>query len=147
MELIGAYQNQTNVQKGLAHLAKVQATAPRLSEAPPPPPDPPKPRPPRRTAEDIEALLAAFRAGSTVTELSKEFGIHRNTIWTTLKRHGIAPHHRGLTKAQLTQATKLYAQGWSIMKIAQALSVPDSTLGEALRRSGSAMRDNRGRPK
>lgn len=68
-------------------------------------PDPSSPAPPRpdrvrvRTARQLDAeqteqLIAAYRAGGTVFELGRWFGIDRRTVGAILRRNKVATGRR-----------------------------------------------------
>lgn len=68
-------------------------------------PDPSSPAPPQRDrphlrtarkldGEQVRELDAGYRAGATVFELGKHFGIDRRTVGALLKRHGVETHRR-----------------------------------------------------
>lgn len=120
-------------------------------------PDPsarPSPRPDRRVpgtarqldAEQVEWLIANYRAGATVYQLGEQFGIDRRTVGTILKRHGVQTRRQRLSPAQTDEAVELYESGWSLARIAERVGVTPTTVHRRLRDRGVRMRDTHGRP-
>lgn len=74
----------------------------------PDPTTPPHARPERHVpgtarqlgTEQVEQLIASYRAGATVYTLSSQFGIDRRTVGTILKRHGVQTRWQRLSPAQ-----------------------------------------------
>lgn len=58
-------------------------------------------------AEQTEALVATYRAGSTVFDLAKQFGIDRRTAGKILARNGIKTRFV-LTNEDIDRAVRLY---------------------------------------
>ena len=80
-----------------------------------------------------------------MTELAERYGIHRRTVSTILKRHGVPTRASALSPAQIQHAVLLYAQGQSLAKIGKALGVDAGTIHVRLREQGVQMRDTHGR--
>jgi hypothetical protein len=73
------------------------------------------PRPRSRTARplkpaQVDALIAGYRAGTSMEELEAEFGIDRRTVSTHL-RAGVVIRRGGLDQAQAAEAAGLYEAG------------------------------------
>jgi DNA-binding transcriptional regulator LsrR (DeoR family) len=61
----------------------------------------------------------------------------RQTVARQLKREGVALRPQLKRTPQLTeQATKLYADGYTLAEVAMQLGVQASTIGRALKRAG-----------
>jgi hypothetical protein len=92
------------------------------------------PRPRSRTARplksaQVDALIAGYRAGTSMEELGAEFGVDRRTVSTHLRRAGVVIRRRGLDQAQTAEAARLYEAGWSSGRLAERFGVSaDSVL-------------------
>jgi DNA-directed RNA polymerase specialized sigma24 family protein len=95
-------------------------------------------------ADQTQALIAAYRAGSTVYQLGDRFGIDRRTVGKILTRNGVQTKHPGLTDADIDQAAQLYEDGWSLARIGGRLGVTATTVHRRLRERGVAMRTSNG---
>ena len=104
--------------------------------------------PPQRrlSATDIDDLVAAYRAGATISQLAVKFSIHRTTVAGHLDRHGV-PHHneqRAWDDELLTQAAELYASGLSLAGVADQFGIDAQTVANRFQRAGVAVRPRRG---
>jgi len=107
-----------------------------------------KERRPRRLPDDQRrAIVKAYRAGRNLNQIAKDHGIHRTTVARVLEEEGTQQRHRGLTTKQVKQATELYAEGLSTLKIGRRLGVSANAVWNALRTAGIELRDPHGRPK
>lgn len=87
MEVPGRYYN-TKVLVG--QLEALIAKLPAHSSPAPPRPDRPRVRTARQLdVEQTAELIAGYRAGATIYELGRRFGIDRRTVGTILKRNGV----------------------------------------------------------
>src|ERR1700694_497366 len=59
-------------------------------------------------SEQVEAIVADYRAGSTAKELGAKFGIHRSTVSGLLKRRGVTLRSRSLGAKEVANAIELY---------------------------------------
>jgi hypothetical protein len=105
--------------------ARLEALLRELPAPTAPLPQPKKPTKKPGTAkrlkpQEIDELIAAYRAGTNVYKLGEPFGITRQTVSALLKRHGAQIRKRGLTGDEIDEAVRLYKQGWSLTRIAQA---------------------------
>ena len=112
-----------------------------------------EPTPVPRTAKQIkgdqaQALIAAYETGATLAELSRRFGISKQTVTSILKRHDITPRwSRRITDEEVDQAVRLYEQGLSLARIGQRFNTTDDTIRRHLLKRGVKMRDTHGRPR
>jgi transposase len=100
----------------------------------------------RLKAEQVRELVAAYVAGASVHQLTKQFQVHRSTVVAHLERHGIPRRAstRKLSDDDVPQAAKLYEQGWSLVRLGEHYSVDDETVRRALQRLGVKLRPRRG---
>jgi len=96
---------------------------------------------------EVDALVAGYEAGETTKELAAEYGIHRVTVSSHLRRAGIPLRRSGLNAAQIAEAADLYRAGYSSERIAERFGVNADTVIRALRRAGVAIRRRRGGPR
>ena len=100
----------------------------------------------RLSSEQVEAIVAAYQAGSSSPVLAEQFGIAKSSVLQILHQHGMAIHkRRGMTPEQVAEAVLLYEQGSSMAKIAAEMRVDDSTVYRRLKGAGVATRDSLGR--
>ena len=101
MELLGAYSNPDLATKFRAILAGqnadclpgrsrsiVSRKAPNQAQK-------------RLRGDEVAALVAAYRAGSTLQEVASAFGVHTQTAGAHLERNGLPRQQRGLTAEQV----------------------------------------------
>ncbi|MFI7195471.1 helix-turn-helix domain-containing protein [Nocardia nova] len=144
MDLGGPYYNPNTQVEALETLIQklpgAATTAPRPAERP-------APRRARQLdADQIEDLIAGYRAGSTVYELAARFHIERRTVSTILHRHRV-PMRRRSSPDQVQTAAHLYQLGWSLTRVGQHLGAAHTTILTALRQHGIPTRDTHGRPR
>jgi predicted DNA binding protein len=100
----------------------------------------------RLTDSDIDALVGAYQAGSTIEMLANTFGVHRTTAIAHLERRGISRRSpRKLTDEMVTGAEQRYTGGETLAEIAASLGIAPSTLTRELQLAGVTIR-RRGRP-
>jgi hypothetical protein len=99
----------------------------------------------RLGVEQVEQLIAGYRAGATVYTLGSQFGIDRRTVGAILKRNGVVTRGGGLSPAQIDEAVELYEAGWSLARIAERVGVTPTTVHRRLRDRGVRMRATHGR--
>jgi len=93
----------------------------------------------------VEALLAAYQAGTPVNDLASEFRTHRSTVLNLVKRHGIRPRYPALLETELAEAIQLYGSGEPLTAVAQYFGIDASTVWRTFQRAGVKMRDCQGR--
>ena len=127
--------------------------APEPAEAPAPGQarDAPPPAAQHRTqgrlrAHDVDALVAAYRAGATIKELAEQFDIARTTVMAHLDRRNV--QRRATAKEwdddALSGAARSYANGYSLAHIADQFGVDPKTVANRFRRAGVPIRPRRG---
>jgi transposase-like protein len=111
---------------------------------PPQPHGKPKQVQRRLQPDEILDLVAAYQAGTTITDLAKQFQIHPMTVTAHLQRQGVKLRQRGLTQAQIEEAAKLYADGWSLTRIGNHFGVYPHSVRYRLRQAGVQLRPRPG---
>jgi hypothetical protein len=61
-------------------------------------------------------LIKEYEQQATVKELVQRFGIHRLTVTSLLRRHGVELRRVGLAQADIQTAASLYDQSWSLAR-------------------------------
>jgi DNA-directed RNA polymerase specialized sigma24 family protein len=100
---------------------------------------------PRLRSDQVEALIAGYRAGATIYELAAQFGINRKTVSRILHREQVQMRMTGLDEEQIQEAQKLHTEGWSLAQIGERLRVDARTVHRRLQERGVRMRDTYGR--
>ncbi|WP_228003234.1 hypothetical protein [Nocardia australiensis] len=146
MDLRGAYYNSKSQVEALEVLRR---KLPDPTPAPAPlPTDRPRPRRARQLGTDqVQELIAGYKSGETVYQLSARFGIERRTVGEILHRHDVPMRRRGLSPEQTDDAIHLYNLGWSLARVGQHLGVDPTTVLAKLRQRGIPTRDTHGRPR
>jgi DNA-directed RNA polymerase specialized sigma24 family protein len=98
----------------------------------------------RLLADEAEALVAAYDAGTSINELAATYGIHRTTVVDHLDRAGVSRRPTPLAEVDIDALVQLYAQGWSLAKIARQFGVQPTSVYYRLVRAGVAMRPRNG---
>jgi DNA invertase Pin-like site-specific DNA recombinase len=93
---------------------------------------------------EVDAMVEAYRSGSTVYELATQFRVHRTTVGIILEREGVPRRYRLLSGEKLNRAVRLYGAGRSLDQVAEDLGVNHSTVALALRKSGVQLRPRPG---
>ncbi|MDQ3405652.1 MAG: helix-turn-helix domain-containing protein [Actinomycetota bacterium] len=100
------------------------------------------------SASEVEELVVAYAQGSSLNELARRFGVHRNTVDRHLAKAGASK--RPLIKMGpevLREAVEFYGQGLSVAKVGRKLGLSASTVYSTFVREGIKMRPrNGGRP-
>ena len=94
----------------------------------------------RLTAEQVDQLRSEYRAGASMKDLAKQWRLHRTTVAAHLRRGGVALRRQGVPDARLSEAVRLYGEGWSCQRLAERHSCDDETVRQALKRAGGPLR-------
>lgn len=145
MDLGGTYYNTKPQVEALETLLQ---KLPGPTDPAPPRIGRPKPRRARQLdADQVQELIARYKAGATVYELGDRFGIERRTVSNILRRHEVPTRRRGLSPEQVDDAIHLYNLGWSLARVGGHLGVDHTTVLTKLRERGVPTRDSHGRPR
>jgi lambda repressor-like predicted transcriptional regulator len=92
----------------------------------------------------VNDLIAQYRAGTSMAELSRNFKVHRETVRTQLDRAGVQrrPVQPVLSEEQVTESVVLYGQGWSTYRVGAKFGVSQNTVARTLHKRGIALRPN-----
>jgi uncharacterized protein (DUF433 family) len=94
----------------------------------------------RLTPEQVEQLVARYRAGDNMQELARNWRLHRTTIAEHLRRAGVPVRQRGIPHDRLDEAVLLYAEGWSCLRLAERYDCDNETVRQTLKRAGVMLR-------
>jgi DNA-directed RNA polymerase specialized sigma24 family protein len=94
----------------------------------------------RLTDHEVDQLVVAYRAGSTILELAAEFDCDRKTVICYLKLHCIETRYRRLSETQIDEAVRLYASGLSLAKLGKRFGVDPKTVRARLQERGVQLR-------
>ncbi|WP_433578570.1 helix-turn-helix domain-containing protein [Nocardia brasiliensis] len=94
----------------------------------------------RLSADTIAELVDAYEAGAPTPELCARYGLSKGGILKLLREAGVKMRKQPLSEAQIRQAARLYAEGYSLRAVAAELGSSFSTVREALLAQGVTMR-------
>jgi len=93
------------------------------------------------TADQVTDLVGLYRAGSSLTALSRQFDIHEQTVRAHLCRQGVTirPQHV-FTTGQSEQVVAGYIAGKSLRTLAREFDVSTGSIRNYVLRAGVALR-------
>jgi DNA-binding CsgD family transcriptional regulator len=94
---------------------------------------------------EVDQLVVRYKAGSSVYELGKQYGINRQTVGKHLRQRGVDTRPPGLAPEDVGAAAGLYQRGWSLAQIADRFDTSANTVRSRLKDAGVTMRDTHGR--
>ncbi|WP_338773072.1 helix-turn-helix domain-containing protein [Nocardia vulneris] len=94
----------------------------------------------RLSAETIIELVEAYQAEATTTQLCEQYRLSKGGLLKILRKHRVRMRKQPLNDAQIGQAARLYAEGYSLRAVAAELGSSFSTVREALLACGITMR-------
>jgi hypothetical protein len=100
----------------------------------------PRQRQKRLAASEVDEIVAAYRSGLNIYQLSKQFGCHRSTISNHLKSRGVAMRLTPLTAAQVDRAMELYGTGLSLVNVGVLVGADAETVRQHLIKRGVQVR-------
>lgn len=95
----------------------------------------------RIPTDEVESIIAGYRAGVPVYQLAAEHRCHRTTISGLLKRHGVAARRGAVSDHQIQEMVQLYKSGLSLALVGERLGLADTTVHRHLRRWGVQVRE------
>ncbi len=93
----------------------------------------------------VTALVADYRAGASIAELTRRYNIHYETAarWLALNNVAVRPREHCIPKTALPHITELRQAGWSWVKIAAQYDCTGRALSKAYARlSAQAARES-----
>jgi IS30 family transposase len=94
----------------------------------------------------VAEFVDGYRAGSSVRELTRQFGIHKETVARHLERAGVSRRttRRKLSNQDVVLAARLYQRGLSLQAVGERLGADGKTIMKELHRAGVPMRPRQG---
>ena len=89
---------------------------------------------------EIDDLVEAYKAGTSIKDLADEIGINRSTILKKLQGMGIPRRYPALDQGQCQEVCHLYERGLNSTEISQMFDVSPDTVLRAIRRGGVEVR-------
>ena len=99
----------------------------------------------RLIAAQMIEMVQRYEEGATVYELATEFGCHRTTVSTRLKKARVSLRLQSPTSEVIDLMANLYTSGLSSMEIGERLGYCANTVRNGLQRQGIQLRDTHGR--
>jgi hypothetical protein len=94
----------------------------------------------RCDATVLETLAAEYEAGASTIELQERFGLGKGSVLRLLHEAGVKIRRQPMDDERLEEIRRLYQSGLTIREVAASLSMPKTTVQDALARAGQAMR-------
>lgn len=94
---------------------------------------------------EVDKLVEAFKAGTSVRKLAGTFGVHRSTIGHHLRERGLDTQPYALRPEDVQTAADLYRAGWTLPQVAEHYGIGNETARARIVAEGVTMR-RRGRP-
>lgn len=98
------------------------------------------------SAQELEVIVARFRAGVTMKVIAAELEIDRRRVRKVLYEAGAAQPRTRLTNAQVAQAARLYEDGASLARVGDRFGVSAGTIRSKLLDAGVVIRPGVGGP-
>ena len=94
--------------------------------------------------DEVQELVARYRAGETMVELGERYGINRRAVSIHLQQSGIPSRHRTMDEQKVDRCIELYAAGLSLVAVGQELGIDQATVRRALLSNGISRRPRPG---
>jgi hypothetical protein len=88
----------------------------------------------------VGRLVADYEAGNSTTALMKQYGLGKGTVLRILDEACIIRRQRRATAEQMDEAVKLYAPGWSLVRLGEYFGASQSAVWLWLKERGVVMR-------
>ena len=93
-------------------------------------------------AEDLQQMIAAYKAGASLYTIACEWKLGKQTVRRKLDEAGVRIRRKGLDDEQVVRAVSGYESGQTIREVAADLGVGHSMVWRALKKAGVELRDN-----
>ncbi len=84
------------------------------------------------TASEVDALVDDYLAGMRVRDLADQYGIHRSTVFSHLRRHDVPSRSPGLCPDEKAEAVRLARAGVSMRAITRRMGIGRKAVRRAL---------------
>lgn len=98
----------------------------------------------RLTASEVVAVARAYQAGTEMRDLAVQFEVHRTSISRALHQLGIHIRGQGLRQEDVSEAARLYVEGWSLARLGERYGCAHTDVRNKLMAFGVKMRPRRG---
>lgn len=88
----------------------------------------------------MSELVALYKEGATLVELSERFSVHRRTVAAHLARRSVPIRSRSLDERRLAEAAKLYNGGLTLMEVGLRFGISQQAVRRALAAEGVSIR-------
>ena len=72
--------------------------------------------------------------------MALRFGLHRTTVAGWLREAGVELRRQGLSAVEMPEVIRLYAEGWSCVRLGERFGCDHETVRQALKRQGEPPR-------
>ena len=131
MDLLGRYSNPDNVSRLNRTLSGQGRDRPSGRPVPSV-----RQQQTRLTDSQRSEVLGRYIAGEPATALAKEHGVHRATVFSSLRSAGVQTRYRILSDDDAAVARSMYEAGHSLASIGEHFGVADRTVLNVFRRLG-----------
>jgi transposase len=102
----------------------------------------------RLSGLDVDELVSAYLAGSSIDSLAAHLGVNRTTIISHLDRRSVERRKsvRKMTDQSVREAASRYRSGESLKAVAIRFDVDAKTVAREFKRAGVQVRPRRGWP-
>lgn len=97
----------------------------------------------RFTEEEIQELAARYRAGETISSLSRDLAVSRKALRSLLKAEGVSLRRRGMSQADADRAVQLYESGMTIAQVTEQVGYSYGVVNRMLHKRGVNVRPRR----
>lgn len=94
----------------------------------------------------VDELVTRYRSGESIDGLARTYRVNRTTVISHLERRGVQRRKvvRKMTDDAVAKAAARYAEGLSLVAVANEVGVCDRTLRREFRQAGVPVRARRG---
>lgn len=89
---------------------------------------------------EVRDLVAEYKAGAGVMELSRKYGVHRHTVARNLAKCGVEVRIRGLAPDEVPEAARLYESGFTLTQVGQEFGISQQAVRRAIAAAGTKIR-------
>ena len=92
------------------------------------------------SSAEVDALVALYEQGMTLTQLGIKFGVYHRTVAAHLVRRSIRMRTRGLAEEHRTEAVHLYESGLTLTEVGLRFGVSQGAVKTAMAAAGATIR-------
>ena len=95
--------------------------------------------------DQVDDLVAEYRAGATLVELAARFGVNRRTVAAHLVRRAVPIRRGSFDLSRIHEAADLYLSGLTLVEVGLKVGAGPQTVRRALVEHGVPIREGGGR--